>query len=223
MSTTNVASGQFTGAFTTLRNRSIVLACQPVITLCHEIVGNDEFSSRNGTDLSTQQHYRQLIAQCDKLRKMVTYNSNQVDLGSLPGVLDVDVPQEPSLAPLSMDHTQLTSSVELVLPWALDGSDPNLPLIHQLEMRDSLGPIIYGSACDILVTYTRLESRHRSHMITVNDSFRAFSAIQTFRDLVDRLLGPDNQVDVAAPLATDEAAVSNVPNRVTELGVDVTN
>lgn len=192
-------AGQFTGAFTTLKNRSIILGIQPVVTLCHELVANDEFSSRTGSDDATRDHFRQLVAHCDKVRKMITWNQGGVDIKSLPEFLDANVPQSQSPQPISMDHIQMSSTVEMELPWKLDGSDLNLPLLKDLHMRNALGPILYGAACDAIVCYTRTESRERSYMITVHDSLRVYSCLQTFRDLIDRLLGASNQIDIASP------------------------
>ena len=206
-----VTIGNFTGMITTFKNQSILLGMRPCVDLLHEIVGNDEFNNRVGTDNSTQAHMTQLIAACDKTRRIITYNPEGVDIES---VIDVDVSQEASLRPINLDNIQMSSTPLLEVPWRFDGTDPNLPLWETLQFRNGIGGMLYGAASSIVVQYTRLESRNRSYMITVNDSLRMYSMMQTFRDLCDRFLGHDNQVDIAQPLATDEPTNNPPPNRL---------
>lgn len=216
----NVAAGQFTGAITSFRNQSIILGMQPVMNLITEVVGNDEFKNRAGTDDSTRNHMIQLIADCDKRRRLITYNPGGLDLHTAtPELIDPNVAQESTLAPISLDHIQMSSTPEIEIPWRLDGSDVNIPLWDTLHFRNGVGGFLYGSACSIVVAYSRLESRNRSSMITVNDSLRIYSVVQSFRDLCDRLLGADNQVDIAQPLATDEPLPTLPPNRQNEAPV----
>jgi hypothetical protein len=206
-----VTVGNFTGMITTFKNQSILLGMRPCVDLLHEIVGNDEFNNRVGTDNSTKEHMTQLIAACDKTRRIITYNPESIDIQS---VIDADVSQEPSLKPINLDNIQMSSTPLLELPWLFDGTDPNLPLWEDLQFRNGIGGMLYGAASSIIVQYTRLESRNRSYMITVNDSLRMYSMMQTFRDLCDRFLGHDNQVDIAQPLATDEPTNNPPPNRL---------
>lgn len=215
-----VAKGNFTGMITTFRNKSIMIGMQPVVNLLTEIAGNDEFANRAGTDDSTKRHMTQLIAACDKQRRLITYNPENVDIKAIAeNLIDPANPQGSSLKPINLDGIQMSSSPLVELMWQFDGSDPNLPLWENLHFRNGIGGILYGTASAIAVGYTRLESRNRSHMITVNDSLRMFSFMQTFRDLCDQLLGHENQVDIAQPLATDEPSNVSAPNRTGEQAV----
>lgn len=215
-----VAQGQFTGMITSFRNQTIMLGLRPVVNLLTEIVGNDEFKNRSGTDDSTRVHMTQLIADCDKSRRLITYNPENVDLKTVvPELIKPGVAQKESLNPINLDGIQLSSAPEIELMWRFDGTDPNIPLWDTLEFRNGIGGILYGAASTIAVNYTRLESRNRSYMITPNDSLRMYSYMQTFRDLCDSLLGKDNQVDIAQPLATDEPSNVNAPNRSGEATV----
>lgn len=218
----HVATGQFTGMITQFRNNAILLALQPVVTLIHEIAGNDEFRSRLGTDDSTKRHFIQLISACDKSRRLVTWNPESKDLKAVaPELIDPKKEQTESLRPINMDGIQMSSTPEVEIPWRFDGTDPNIPLASTLRFRNGVGGAMYLMACQIAVGYTRLESRNRSWMITVNDSLRMYSYMQTFRDLCDNLMGEENQIDVAQPLATDEPAGSPIPNRMTEQEIKV--
>jgi hypothetical protein len=216
----HVATGQFTGMITSFRNQTIMVGLRPVVNLLTEIVGNDEFKNRSGTDDSTKAHMTQLIADCDKSRRLITYNPDNLDLKAVaPELIDTKQAQKASLNPINLDGIQLSSTPEVELMWRFDGTDVNLPLWEKLEFRNGIGGILYGAASAVAVNYTRLESRNRSYMITVNDSLRMYSYMQTFRDLCDNLLGKDNQVDIAQPLATDEPANVSAPNRVGEATV----
>jgi len=218
----HVAKGQFTGAITSFKNTDLLIPAASIVNLLTEIAGNDEFANRAGTDDSTKQHLINLIADADKKRRLITYNTGGLDLRTVtPELIDPDQPQEASLTPLSSDHIQLSSAPAVELPYRLDGTDPNLPLMEDLRIRNGIGAVLYGNACRILVSLTRLESAHRNHMITVNDSLRLWSIMQSFRDLCDRLLGEANQVDLAQPLATDEPDVTLAPNRVNSSTIDI--
>ena len=208
---TQVTTGNFTGMITTFKNQSILLGMRPCVDLLHEIVGNDEFNNRTGTDDSTKAHMIQLIGMCDKTRRVITYNPDGVDIHS---VIDPNVEQTSSLNPINLDNIQMSSTPLVEIPWLFDGSDPNLPVWTDLQFRNGIGGMLYGAASSIVVQYTRLESRNRSYMLTVNDSLRMYSMMQTFRDLCDQFLGHDNQMDIAQPLATDEPVNNPAPNRV---------
>lgn len=214
--TEQVAQGQFTGMITVFKNQSILLAMQPCVDLITELCGNDEFKNRAGTDDSTRDHLIQLIAACDKRRRLITYNRDQIDLES---ILDINTKLEGSLTPIALDNIQLPSGPEVDIPWKFDGTDPNIPLHKDLHFRNGVGGGLFDVACRILVNYTRLESRHASSMITVKDSKRMFTYMQGFHDLCIHLLGTDNQVDLAQPLATDEPSNVVPPNRKTETSV----
>ena len=216
--TLQVAQGQFTGMITRFKNQTIILAMQPCINLLTELVGNDEFKNRAGTDDGTKDHIVKLLADCDKRRRMITYNKDKLDLHS---VTSIDVSLETSMQPIALDGVQLGSGPEVEIPWSFDGTDVNIPLHKDLHFRNGVGGALYDVASRILVNYTRLESRQRTSMITVNDSVRMYAYMQTFHDLCNLLLGSDNQVDLAQPLATDEPSNAFAPNRVGEGSVDL--
>jgi len=209
--TEQVAVGNFTGMITRFKNQSILLGMRPCVDLLHEIVGNDEFNNRVGTDDSTKAHMIQLIGMCDRTRRVITYNPEDVDIMS---VLDADIELSESLRPINLDNIQMSSTPLIEIPWMFDGTDANIPIWSSLQFRNGIGGMLYSAASQVLVQYTRLESRNRSYLITVNDSLRMYSMMQTFRDLCDRFLGHDNQMDIAQPLATDEPTNNPAPNRV---------
>jgi len=212
-----LATVNFTGMRTEISNQTIIMGMRPCVDLLTEIVGNDEFDNRSGTDDSTKNHMIQLIENCDRTRRLITRNPNELDIKS---VVDYDIPLEASLSPIAMDNVQMASRPKLQLPWRFDGSDPNIPTWDTLRFRNGLGGVLYGHTSNILVQYTRLESARKTWMITVADSLRMHSLMQSFRDICDKLLGHDNQVDIAQPLATDEPSNSPLPNRITETAVE---
>jgi len=209
--TEQVAVGNFTGMITRFKNQSILLGMRPCVDLLHEIVGNDEFNNRVGTDDSTKAHMIQLVGMCDRTRRVITYNPEDVDIMS---VMDADVELSESLRPINLDNIQMSSTPLIEIPWRFDGTDVNIPTWSSLQFRNGIGGMLYSAASQVLVQYTRLESRNRSYLITVNDSLRMYSMMQTFRDLCDRFLGHDNQMDIAQPLATDEPTNNPAPNRI---------
>ena len=108
--TEQVAVGNFTGMITRFKNQSILLGMRPCVDLLHEIVGNDEFNNRVGTDDSTKAHMIQLVGMCDRTRRVITYNPEDIDIMS---VLDADIELSESLRPVSYTHLTLPTNREV--------------------------------------------------------------------------------------------------------------
>lgn len=209
---------QFRNAIVEYKNRSVTLGLRPLVVFAEEVVNNDEFGNRSGTDTTTQQHFLQLLGKADRMRRLVTYNPNEGDLGqALVEAADPDGQLDETDKPFEGETIQSASMGLTVLPFAIDGSDPNLPLLSQLNMRNGIGMDLYGAVCEAMVTWTRLESRHRSWLITQTDSMRVYQVYRVINSMMRRLLGDNNQTDVASPRATDEPrGEAAAANRLTE-------
>lgn len=209
---------QFRDAITTYRNRAVTIGIRPLVVMAEEIVNNDEFADRGGADTVTQRHFQQLLHSADLKRRLVTYNPDHEDLGALLVVSnDPNLKLSDQEKPFDGESIQAASLGLTVLPIAIDGSDPNLPLLSQLNMRNGVGLDIYGAVCEAIVCWTRLESRNRSWQLTRTDSLRVYQVYRVINGMICRLLGDENRVDVASPRATDEPrGPAAAANRITE-------
>lgn len=207
---------QFRRAITEFRNLHIIAAMRPLLTLRTELIANDEFMDRGGADSPTQTHLKGLLAFCDKLRRHVTHNPDKLDLGDkIAKAIDPNATIEIGDNPFGGDDIQGMSGGLVELPWALDGTDPDIPLNSQLTPKflQSNGLILLGAVDRAMVNWTRLNSRDRTRFITRQDSMRIYGNYQELLGFIEMYLGDENRVDVAQVIPSDEPnGPSDSPN-----------
>ena len=198
---------QFRRSITEMRNLHIIAALRPLFTMRTELISNDEFLDRGGSDSPTQRHLRELLANADKFRRHVTHNPDRLDLGDkIAKAIDPDATIEIGTHPFGGDDIQGMSGGLIDLPWKLDGSDPDIPLNSQLTPKflQSNGVTLLGAVDKAIVTWTRLNSRDRTRFITRYDSMRIYGLYQEILGFINMYLGDENRVDVAQVLPSDE-------------------
>ncbi|MEQ8211953.1 MAG: hypothetical protein RH917_19300 [Lacipirellulaceae bacterium] len=196
---------QFRRAITELRNLHIVAALGPLFDFRSEIVSNDEFGVRGGLDETTKEHYVEHLLAADRMRRRVTYNPERASLGDL--IERATSSQETllgSTTPFGGEEVQEAPGGLIALPWALDGSDPNIPLSSQLNFRSQNALILLGALDRAIVNWTRLESRFRSTFIYVKDSMRMYGSYVQTLEYLKAFAGDANRVDMAAGVRPTE-------------------
>lgn len=226
---------QFRDAIIELRNQHIIAAMAPLMDFRGEIVGNDEFKSRATVDTTTQLHFMTHLQQCDAWRRVVTYAPNRDSLadrikaaidtakvigrGDLLAGAPADAPLVPDIRPFGADEVQSAPGGIKQLPWALDGTDPNIPLNSKLNFRSNNGLLLLQAVDLAIVGWTRLESRFATRFITVGDSMRMYGHYVQILEYLLLFAGDKNRVDFAVGVRPTEeprgAAVS--PNMITEV------
>jgi hypothetical protein len=210
---------EFRNAILEHRNPHIAFGLSRVMDLREEVVTNVDLQTRPGVDTPTKMHFIQILQAADRARRLVTYNpdGDPADLGTLIArAIDPNAEVEIGTNPFSGDEIQMGSSGLYTLPWDLSGADPNIPLLENLTLSNN-GVLIVQAVNRAIVTFTRLESRHRDSFLYKNDSLRIYTMYQQVLALLEAVGGPDNQVDFAQVRATDEPRGSaNAPNRATE-------
>ena len=197
----------FRRAILEMRNRHIPAAMASLITFRQEVMSNDEFRDRGGTDDPTRDHFKQLLINCDRWRRMVTHNPENKDLGAqIAKAIDPNATIDIGDNPFGGDdvQNQSTGLFDLSIYFQLDGSNPDIPLPSQLKFRNANGTLLLGAIDGAIVTWTRLNSRDRSRFITVEDSMRIYGKYQEILGLIEQFMGDDNRVDVAQVLPSDE-------------------
>ena len=104
------------------------------------------------------------------------------------------------------------------LPWAVDGSDPNIPLASQLNFRSQNALVLLGAIDRAVVNWTRLESRFRTSFIYVKDSMRMYGSYVQVLEYLKAFAGDANRVDMAAGVRPTEEPLgpTDSPNLKTE-------
>ena len=196
---------QFRRAITEFRNLHVVAALGPLFDFRSEVVSNDEFGVRGGLDETTKNHYVMHLLACDRMRRRVTYNPDQVPLGELiERATDSNRTLLGSPQPFGGEEVQETPGGLITLPWAMDGSDPNIPLTSQLNFRSQNALILLGALDRTIVNWTRLESRFRSTFVYVKDSMRMYGNYVQVLEYLNAFAGDTNRVDMAAGVRPTE-------------------
>jgi len=197
------------------RNRDIFGAMKPLITLRQEVIGDDEFQMRGGTDNPVRAHILEHLLVCDKLRRFITHNPEDQDVGDeLARAIDpnADLSINRPQVPFAGEAAQNASKGLAPVPWPFDGSDPDIPMMSSLQM-DGIGLLLVGSIDMALVSWTRLESRNRTRKITLRDSYRMYSEYIQMYEYALSFLGDENRVDIAQVLPSKEPrGVTASPN-----------
>lgn len=209
---------QFRRAITTLRNLHIAAALSPLFTMRTELLANDELSDRGGVDDPTRDHLIMHLVNCDRWRRRVTHNPDQEDLGDkIEKAIDSKATIDIGNNPFGGDDVQNQSGGLIDLPYALDGSDPDIPLQSQLKLKSTHAVVLIGAIDKAIVAWTRLNSRDRTRFITRYDSMRVYGHYQEILGYLRSFGGDINRVDVAQVLPSEEPlGPDDSPNRKAE-------
>lgn len=211
----------FERAIIACRNQHIAAGLAPLIVFRQELVSNDEFKDRGGMDNTTQRHFLAHLLNCDRIRRKVTYNPSGRDLKEIVArgvnpLGSIEADHEPGTAAAG-DEVQAQAGREFPIPWALDGSDPNLPLLSQLALVSPTGILLLNAVDIAIVQWTRLESRNQSRFITVMDSLRVYANYQQVWEFLMTFGGDANRVDISNVLPSEEPlGPGSAANRVAE-------
>lgn len=199
---------QFRNAITEFRNIHIIAAMRPLMNFRTDLIANDEFRSRGGTDDPTRDHFLKHLLVCDVTRRHVTQNPDgDTDLqGKIAKAIDTKSELEIGTNPFGGDDIQGLSGSMVDLIWELDGTNSDIPLMSQLKdsFKQSVGVLILGALDRAIVNWTRLESRHRTRFITPEDSMRIYGEYQQIYGVIVSQLGTANRVDVLQVLPSEE-------------------
>ena len=224
---------QFRDAIMEFRNRHIIAAMAPVVTMRTQLVLSDAFKQQGGFQSTTRDYFCALLQNCDKWRRVVTYNPKREDLGQqikiaikTDNVKGTDVllgqtaqqPLKEGDQPFTGDEVQHASMPLAQVPWCLDGSDINVPVNSKLNFRSGEGFLLLQAVDASLVAWTRLESRNRAKFITVMDSMRMYGMYIQVLEYLRIFGGDENLVDIANGVRPSEEprGPANSPNMLTE-------
>lgn len=210
---------QFRRAVTEFRNLHILAALGPLFDFRSEVVANDEFGVRGGLDNTTKDHYVEHLLASDRMRRRVTYNPESTPLGDLiERATNSQQDLIESASPFGGDEIQEAPGGLVTLPWALDGSDPNIPLSEQLNFRSQNALVLLGAIDRAIVNWTRLESRFRTSFIYVKDSLRMYGSYVQVLEYLRAFAGDSNRIDMAAGVRPSEEPLgaTDSPNLRTE-------
>jgi len=224
---------QFRNIIIEFRNTHIVAALTGLFQFRSQIIGNDEFQARGGVDTTTQKSLLTHLQQCDKWRRVISYNPDPDSLEErVKQALDPanliagtpktgqppDQPLQPSVNPFGGDEVESAPGQLLQLPWAVDGSNPDIPINSMLNFRSGVGFVMLQACDSAIVGWTRLESRFYTRWITIKDSLRMYSHYMQLLEYLTIFGGDRNLLDFPAGVQPSEEprGPGNAPNMVGE-------
>lgn len=200
---------QFINAIVQLRNLDLIAYIGQVLQTRAEWLSIDEISTRSGFDQAVLNHMNTHLQNNDNWRRRITYNPNKGDIKTLTSdATDVTGTLEKSQAadPTSPggDEVVRGGGGIISLPWALDGTDPNIPLLSQLQLRAPMGLIILGAIDRHIVAATRLEDRNSTHRITPFASLQLVGGLQEIWSALNDFGGDSNRLPINSGVQRSE-------------------
>jgi len=189
----------FEDAITRFRNRSIHTYVGHCLLFRGQILQDGEFGMQSGWDTATNQFIIEHLIRLDYLRRKITHNPQQVDLKTLEERardLSIALPDDINkYSPLG-DEVVRPAGREFDLPYRLDGSDPNLPLLCEVDLRNVDARMFVTGMDQHIVEATRLDSRYATYRITPRESLMLYASLSELFDMAVSFGGDANRLPI---------------------------
>ncbi len=189
----------FEDAITRFRNRSIHTYVGHSLLYRGQILQDGEFGVQSGWDTATNDFMMEHLVRLDYLRRKITHNPQQVDIKVLEERardLNLSLSDDVNdLSPLG-EEVSRPAGREFDLPYALDGSDPNIPLLSEVDLRNVDARMFVTALDQHIVEATRLDSRYATYRITPRESLMLHSSLAELFDICLSFGGDDKRVPV---------------------------
>ncbi len=210
----------FEDAITRFRNRSIHTYVGHCLLFRGQILQDGEFGVQSGWDTATNEFIIEHLLRLDLLRRKITHNPSSVDIKTLEErarSLSVKLTDEQdNLAPLGEEIAR-PAGREFDLPYKLDGSDPNIPLLTAVNLRNVDARMFLTALDQHIVEATRLDSRFATYRITPRESLMMYSSLCELFDVAVSFGGDENRLAIPHGVRPSEEprGASASPNRET--------
>ncbi|KKN09808.1 hypothetical protein LCGC14_1042810 [marine sediment metagenome] len=208
----------FEDAITRFRNRSIHAYVGHLLLFRGQILQDGEFGVQSGWDTATNQFIQEHLVYLDYWRRKITHNPQDVNIKTLEDRakdLTISLPDEQNLKSPAGDEVPRPAGREFDLRHRLDGSDPNIPLLNGVDLRNVDARTFMVALDQHIVESTRLDSRYATYRITTRESLTLYSSLLEMFDLTVSFGGDENRVPVPHGVRPSEEprGPSASPNR----------
>ena len=208
----------FEDAITRFRNRSVHTYIGHALTFRGQLLQNGEFGVQSGWDTATNDLIKEHLVRLDYLRRKITHNPQKVDIKTLEERardLSVSLPQDVNDKSPAGDEISRPAGREFDLPYALDGSDPNIPLLHSVNLRNVDARMLVTALDQHIVESSRLDSRYATYRITPRESLMLYGSLCEMFDMCLSFGGDDNRMPIPHGVRPSEEprGPSASPNR----------
>jgi len=189
----------FEDAITRFRNRSIHTYVGHCLLFRGQILQNAEFGTQSGWDSATNELLKEHLLRQDYLRRKITHNPQKVDIKTLEERardLKITLPDEINQQSPLGEEVARPAGREFDLPYRLDGSDPNVPLLHTVDLRNVDSRMFVTALDQHIVEATRLDSRFATYRITPRESLMLYASLVEMFDMCVSFGGDSNRVSI---------------------------
>lgn len=189
----------FEDAITRFRNRSIHTYVGHALLFRGQILQNGEFGVQSGWDMATNEFILEHLVRLDFLRRKITHNPQKIDIKTLEErarSLSVSLPDESNEKSPLGEEVSRPAGREFDLPYRLDGSDPNIPLLAQVDLRNVDARMFVTALDQHIVEATRLDSRYATYRITPRESLMLYASLAELFDMAASFGGDQNRVPI---------------------------
>ncbi|MFH1265284.1 MAG: hypothetical protein ABIK89_06110, partial [Planctomycetota bacterium] len=139
------------------------------------------------------------LVRLDFLRRKITHNPQQLDIKTLQERardLSVSLPDDVNERSPAGEEVARPAGREFDLPYRLDGSDPNTPLLSEVDLRNVDARMFVTSLDQHIVEATRLDSRYATYRITPRESLMLYASLCEMFDMAVSFGGDNNRVPI---------------------------
>ena len=208
----------FEDAMTRFRNRSIHTYVGHCLLFRGQILQDGEFGVQSGWDTATNEFILEHLVRLDFLRRKITHNPQQVDIKTLQERardLSVSLPDDVNEKSPAGEEVARPAGREFDLPYRLDGSDPNIPLLSEVDLRNVDARMFVTALDQHIVEATRLDSRFATYRITPRESLMLYASLGELFDMAISFGGDNNRIPIPHGVRPSEEprGASASPNR----------
>jgi len=189
----------FEDAITRFRNRSVHTYVGHLLMYRGQILQDGEFGVQSGWDTATNDFMMEHLVRLDYLRRKITHNPQDIDIKTLEERardLNLSLPDDINqFSPLG-EEVARPAGRKFDLPYKLDGSDPNIPLLTEIDLRNVDARMFVTALDQHIVEATRLDSRFATYRITPRESLVLHSSLAEMFDMCLSFGGDDKRIPI---------------------------
>lgn len=189
----------FEDAITRFRNRSIHTYVGHCLLFRGQILQDGEFGVQSGWDTATNEFIVEHLVRLDFLRRKITHNPQEMDIKTLEERakdLTISLPDDVNAKSPAGEEVARPAGREFDLPYRLDGSDPNVPILADVDLRNVDARMFLTALDQHIVEATRLDSRFATYRVTPRESLMLYSSLAEMFDMIVSFGGDANRVPI---------------------------
>ena len=189
----------FEDAITRFRNRSIHTYVGHCLLFRGQILQDGEFGVQSGWDTATNEFIVEHLVRLDFLRRKITHNPQAMDIKTLverARDLSLSLPDDINAQSPAGEEVARPAGREFDLPYLLDGTDPNVPLLKDIDLRNVDARMFVTMLDQHVVEATRLDSRFATYRITPRESLMLYASLAEMFDAIVSFGGDANRLPI---------------------------